>query len=69
MTACKRETGNLLMLEFPLLNKDKKAISDLPYALQSRCSNFRSRIRKYYLEPLEAGAKLIEALKKEYHLK
>jgi len=59
---------SLLMLEFPLLNKDKKAISDLSYALQARSSNYGLRIRKYYSEPLEAGIKLIEALKKEYHL-
>ena len=60
---------SLLKMDPPLLSRDSKIISDLSYALESRMRNLRSRIWKYYAEPLDAGLKLIEALKKEYHLK
>ncbi len=58
---------SLLQLDLPLLSREAKLISDLSYALHSRMRNYRSRIIKYYAEPLDAGVKLIEALKKEYH--
>lgn len=58
---------SLLKIDLPLLNSNEKSISDLSYALESRMRNLRSRVWKYYAEPLDTGIKLIEALKNEYH--
>ena len=60
---------SILELHFPLLNSDEKSISDLSYALILRRYNLGRRVEKYYSEPLDAGIKLLEAIKKEYHLK
>jgi ferritin-like metal-binding protein YciE len=60
---------SLLNLDFPLQNSDEKSLSDLSYVLASRQSTLRSRINRYYAEPLKVAKQLIEALKKEYHLK
>jgi hypothetical protein len=60
---------SILNLEFPLISNDRRSISDLSYALANRRYNLVRRVEKFYSEPLEAGKKLIVALKKEYHLK
>jgi hypothetical protein len=59
---------SLLKIDLPLLSNEEKKFSDLSYALQSRKNNLERRIEKYYADPLNAGIKLLEALKKEYHL-
>jgi len=59
---------SILNLEMPLLNRDEKSLSDLFYAVHLRRDNLNRRVEKFYTEPLEAGIKLIRALKEEYHL-
>ena len=60
---------SVLNLDMPLLTDDEKSLSDLSYAIRFRIYNLQRRVDKYYAEPLETGIKLIEALKKEYHMK
>src|SRR5687767_2052455 len=59
---------SILNLNIPLLNTDKKVISDYLHALENRRYNLSLRIEKFYSEPLDAAVRLINALKKEYHI-
>jgi hypothetical protein len=59
---------SIFRMPVQLLSYDKKLISKYLHALENRRYNLIRRIEKYYSEPLDAAKKLIDALKKSYHL-
>jgi len=60
---------SILNIDLPLMDNSPGAINKIAHALSERKLNLQRRQNEYYRDPYNIARKLVDVLKKEYHLK